>query len=340
MGEPLCFGKVKSFQPDKKHGYVVCDSVFNESGQDVYVFQDVLAEGGAGVGDTIGFFVHWSAKGQPQASKPVVRLAASDGAYALKGTFKPGKDGTFGFIECDTTKEISGRDVYVRQDIAGGFEAGQTVKFNVFLNPQQQPNADSLEACPAEWEPEPADLSEAKYADIKGGAKGKGKKGGDKGGWDGGKGGFSWGDMGWDGGKKGGGDKGWGKGGGKDKGGKGKGGGPASPPTGTGKICVGTLKSFNPANNFGFIECQEVKAEYGNDVFVHGRNFESFSATVGMALQFEVGVSQKGQPQALNLQAVDDGTAGGWAEAAIAEAAGAVGYGEPAAKKAKMDAWW
>jgi len=334
-GEPICFGTVKSFQPEKKHGYVFCEQVFNNSGQDVYVFQDVLEKGMAGPGDLIAFFVHWSAKGQPQVSNPLLRLSASEGGFALKGIFKPGKDGTFGFVQCDETKEICGRDVYVRQELvqAGSFEAGQTVKFNVFLNAQNQPNAEAIEACAEDWVPEPADLTVAGYADVKGGVKGKGKAGGDawgKGGDPWGKGGDPWGKGGWGGW---GGDK-----GGFGKGCKGKGGGGGGgPPTATGKICVGTVKSFNEASNFGFIECDEIKQEYGNDVFVHGRNFTHLQISVGQCLQFEVGVSSKGQPQALNVQPIDDASAAIMSEAAISEAAIAAGVGEPDVKRARTD---
>jgi len=307
QGETLEVGQIKSFQPEKKHGYIVCESIYNQCGQDVYIFQDVMAQSMAGPGDTVAFFIHWSGRGQPQASNPVVRLAAADGAYALKGTFKPGKEGTFGFVSSEEMKELSGRDVYVRAELAAqGFEFGQTVKFNVYLNPQGQPNVDSIEACDPSWVPEASDLSVPRYADVKGGAKGsaKGAKG--------------WGDDGW---------------GGCGKGGKSKGGG-GGPPTATGRICFGTVKSWNEANNYGFIECEEVKNEYGNDVFVHGRNFENLTLSVGMCLQFEVAVSAKGQPQALNVQPVDDASAAALSEADISAAAAAL---EPDAKRARTD---
>lgn len=69
----------------------------------------------------------------------------------------------------------------------------------------------------------------------------------------------------------------------------------------TGKMYAGIVKSFNENNNYGFIECEEVKAEYGNDVFVHGKSLEGKSLSIGQIVHFEVAVSAKGQPQALNI---------------------------------------
>mmetsp|Transcript_76923 Transcript_76923/g.213118 ORF Transcript_76923/g.213118 Transcript_76923/m.213118 type:complete len:330 (-) Transcript_76923:150-1139(-) len=163
-----------------------------------------------------------------------------------------------------------------------------------------------------------------------GGGKGFGDKGKGKG-WDAwGKGGADWwggGGGGWDdwGGMalavKGGGKSSFkgksAKGAGKAVGGKGsfgkgkeKGSGTgAGPPMPTGKQCTGVLRSFNVDNNYGFIDCEEVKAEYGCDCFVHGRAFKDFGAEVGTVVNFEVGVSAKGQPQALNVTAGDSSAA-------------------------------
>merc|ERR1719420_77848 len=79
-GEPLYFGKVKTFDAEKKRGYIVCEEIFNESGMDVYVFGNVLEPSGGAPGDTVAFFVHWSAAGQPQASMPMIRISSADSA--------------------------------------------------------------------------------------------------------------------------------------------------------------------------------------------------------------------------------------------------------------------
>merc|ERR1712039_257260 len=89
---------------------------------------------------------------------------------------------------------------------------------------------------------------------------------------------------------------------------------------------MGTLKSFNSNNNYGFIVCAEVMAEYGNDTFVHGKELKG--CNVGDTLVFEVGVSSKGQPQAMNVHKA----AGGVTVDSMTTAVPI----EPPAKKAKV----
>lgn len=288
-GERFYVGTVRLFNPEKKNGFIDCPDLRHQSGQDVYVFQDVLERGLAGPGDRVAFFVHWSSKGQPQASHPLLRLKTGEGseeAYALKGSFKPAPAGEFGFIECVETKDYFGRDVYVNKDVAAGLTDGQTVSFNAYLNRDGMPNAEDAVVCDEDWQPRATDLSEFKEVDTSKG-KGKGAKGADE---------LS--EQGIKGASKG-----------------PKGGGP--PPEPTGRMASGVIKSFNQANNYGFIECEELKTEYGSDVFVHGKEFTGFG--VGDKVRFEVGINSKGQPQGLQLE--------------LLEAASE----EPAAKRQKTD---
>ncbi|CAK0860711.1 unnamed protein product [Prorocentrum cordatum] len=363
-GEPVFSGQIKSFNVEKKHGYIVCETIGAQCGQDVYAFEDVLKRGFAGPGDTVAFFVHWSAKGQPQASSPLLRIGAAEGSWALKGTFKPPKDtsSAFGFIECAETKEFFGRDVYVNKDLAPTVTPGETVRFNAYLNRDGMPNAVTMEACDPTWEPEPSDLTNSVH--LEGFSKGSPKGGGGKWGKGGGKGkkGSGWEEfeigiqMGMQMAAKGkakgmsaaeaqaaaeaalgvallsgGGGKGWGGGYGKSKGkgkkgGGGGGGGGGAPPTPTGEAFTGTIKSFNEAYNYGFVDCPEVKEAYGNDVFLHGK--ELSGQGIGDTVYFELGVSAKGQPQAMNVQSVD---ANGNPVPAGEKA------GQPAAKKARLN---
>mmetsp|Transcript_10562 Transcript_10562/g.23681 ORF Transcript_10562/g.23681 Transcript_10562/m.23681 type:complete len:460 (+) Transcript_10562:78-1457(+) len=310
-GEPVYFGEVKSFTLEKKSGMIICPGIAQQAGQDVYVFQQVLEDAGGQPGDTVAFFVHWSARGQPQASSPMIRIGCGRNGNALKGVFKYGQDQSkgFGFIECAETKAFFGRDVYVNKDLAATVAPGQVVCFNAYLNREGMPNAETMDACDPSWEPVAADLSFSREVETKGISKGAGCKGKGK-------------DFGW----WGGGDMmGMGMGMGKGKGFKGcgkdmmggcKGGGicagtGAGAPTPTGKTYNGQLKSFNQQSNYGFIECPEVKNEFGNDCFVHGRALENVSGwQLGCTLFFEVGVSAAGKPQAINVQLVDAGGPG------------------------------
>eukprot|EP00933_Yihiella_yeosuensis_P058274 TRINITY_DN5864_c0_g4_i1.p1 TRINITY_DN5864_c0_g4~~TRINITY_DN5864_c0_g4_i1.p1 ORF type:complete len:525 (-),score=145.75 TRINITY_DN5864_c0_g4_i1:226-1800(-) len=288
-GEKVYSGVVRLYNPDKKHGYVDSPDVQWQWKQDVYAFEEVLVKGNAGPGDRVAFFLHWSAKGQPQASHPLLRInVAAEGQFAQKGTFKASQS-DFGFIKCDETKEYFGRDVYVNKELAAGLEEGQTVCFNAYLNRDGMPNAESCEPCEETWEPPAAELSEYKEVETGKGGKGKGK----------------------------------GEDGAGDSGGKG---GKGGAPELTGKVVSGTIKSFNSQNNYGFIECEEVKSEYGRDTFVHGKEFSGAGLNVGDTVQFEVAINAKGQPQAMNIEMI--------------ESAADAGGGEPPAKRQKADEDW
>eukprot|EP00931_Biecheleriopsis_adriatica_P076019 TRINITY_DN49774_c0_g1_i1.p1 TRINITY_DN49774_c0_g1~~TRINITY_DN49774_c0_g1_i1.p1 ORF type:complete len:764 (-),score=179.91 TRINITY_DN49774_c0_g1_i1:46-2271(-) len=273
-GEQVFYGTVKSFDPEWKNGVIECRAL----GQDIYVYETTLQSCGAGPGDAVAFFLHISNKGKPQAGMPMIRLKSGfEGNHPLKGHFKMG--GSSGFIQCPEVKDFFGRDVYCNADLSSTLEVGQMVAFSVYLNPQGMPNADSAAPCDELYEGLPGDLSVKSAVETPASSKGF--------------------------------DKGFGKGKmddfsfmapkGKGKGDKGKGSG---PPEGSGRVAYGFVKSFNDKNNYGFIECEELKAEYGCDTFMHGKEFTSKGLTVGEQVQFEVGFNPKGQPQALNVSSM------------------------------------
>eukprot|EP00929_Paragymnodinium_shiwhaense_P081546 TRINITY_DN426_c0_g2_i1.p1 TRINITY_DN426_c0_g2~~TRINITY_DN426_c0_g2_i1.p1 ORF type:complete len:386 (+),score=126.04 TRINITY_DN426_c0_g2_i1:95-1252(+) len=314
-GEKVYYGKLRSYNAERSSGFIFCQDVFGEHGSEVYAFKQVLENANAGVGDELAFFLHWSAKGQPQASAPVLRLSSSaENNLVLKGTFKKGK-ADYGFIQCQETMDYFGRDVYVGAQLAANIESGQLCAFNVMLNRDGMPNACLICPCDDSYGPVAGDLSVS--SEMEGFDKGKGKGGmGDMmgmmmsmmgmGGGGGGKG------KGGGYGKASGGDEedpmmsmlmgmmGGGSPYGKSKG-KGKGGGTGTgkKPTGTGQYMTGTVKSWSPMNNYGFIECAEVKAMYGTDVFCGGDALSMFNS--GTPVTFELGMNEKGQPQAMNV---------------------------------------
>lgn len=283
-GEQVYWGLVKSYNPARRSGFIYCPDVKASCGQDVYVFENVLQSGVAGPGDVVAFFIHVSSKGLLQASHPMLRLRCFvDGAYALSGVFKRGSLG-YGFIESDVVKAFFGRDVYVHKDLACSVAPGQRVSFNVVLNAQGMPNASDMAECGPDWSPMPPDLSQqvdlapeevwAARAQVKVRAHGFGAEGQNM---------------------------------------------PGSElslsrqfpagsarPVPTGMMTSGFIKSFNDSNNYGFIDCEEVKALYGCDTFMHGREFVGHY--VGETVQFEVGLSPKGQPQAINVRSFTDGS--------------------------------
>jgi len=287
-GEKVYHGTLRYFNAEKNHGFIQCQEIMNEHGSEVYSFKNMLEEAQAGVGDEIAFFLHWSGKGQPQCSSPVIRLASAvENNLVLKGTFKnKNAEKGFGFIECWECSEFFGRDVYVPANLAEGLEPGTLVAFNATLNREGMPNARMVCACEEGYAPQPGDLSVTSEL-----PKGKGKGGMDpammammsqmgmppemmmmmmKG---------------------------------KGKGGKGKGpygGGPKQVPKGTGQFIQGTVKSFK--DSYGFIASDEVKAQYGGDVFVGGKDLANF--TVGQSVLFQLALTDDGKPHGMDITAL------------------------------------
>jgi len=62
---------------------------------------------------------------------------------------------------------------------------------------------------------------------------------------------------------------------------------------------TGTIKTFNEANGYGFIDCGEVKAAFNNDVFLHYRQLGGFN--VGDEVTFTIMVNKERKPQAFDL---------------------------------------
>jgi len=62
----------------------------------------------------------------------------------------------------------------------------------------------------------------------------------------------------------------------------------------------GVVKSFNANSGFGFIDCPELHAVFGNDVFLHNKQLGGFGP--GDAVSFAVCLSKDNKPQAYDLQ--------------------------------------
>jgi len=63
---------------------------------------------------------------------------------------------------------------------------------------------------------------------------------------------------------------------------------------------TGTIKSFNEATGFGFIECPEAFRQFRRDVFLHKQQLGRFSKGVSVTFKLEL---KDGKPQAQDLQA-------------------------------------
>jgi len=214
---------------------------------------------------------------RPEAAPSVVTFAVPDLTYpparALTERRSNGwvkaynEEKGFGFITCPELHVAFGNDVFLHvSQVPPGLFVGMPVNFAVVLD----------------------DKGRLVAHDLQPGGKGKGKDGGK--GWKGGmmKGGKGdWGKGDWGKGD-------WGKGKGKGKKGKSKDG------ESIGDEFVGTIKSFNAEKGFGFIECTDLKAVYGNDVFLMSAQMGEFA--VGSMVQFSAYLNQHGKPQAKDLK--------------------------------------
>jgi len=70
---------------------------------------------------------------------------------------------------------------------------------------------------------------------------------------------------------------------------------------------TGVIKSFNLQTGFGFIECMALKENgFANDVYLHHTQKKNFD--VGSHVAFTAYLNRKGQPQSMDLMAVDTST--------------------------------
>jgi len=67
----------------------------------------------------------------------------------------------------------------------------------------------------------------------------------------------------------------------------------------------GVIKSFNPAAGFGFIQCEDLYAVFGNDVFLHSKQLGGFGP--GAVVSFAVCLNKDNKPQAYDLMSVGGG---------------------------------
>lgn len=67
------------------------------------------------------------------------------------------------------------------------------------------------------------------------------------------------------------------------------------------KTFVGRVKKFEANAGYGFIACDETRALFGADIFLHRNQAIEAGAEAGSMVTFAVEVSGKGQPQARNV---------------------------------------
>merc|ERR1719171_2578902 len=64
-GEKLCKGRVRCYQAEKKFGFISCKEVYEAFTQEVFAYENFLAQASAGPGDYVLFSPRLNDKGQP-----------------------------------------------------------------------------------------------------------------------------------------------------------------------------------------------------------------------------------------------------------------------------------
>eukprot|EP00930_Biecheleria_cincta_P014625 TRINITY_DN12508_c0_g1_i1.p1 TRINITY_DN12508_c0_g1~~TRINITY_DN12508_c0_g1_i1.p1 ORF type:complete len:682 (+),score=134.72 TRINITY_DN12508_c0_g1_i1:75-2048(+) len=164
IGTPVYVGMVLNFKAEKNCGTICSKTARQDYNVDVYVFRTVLERASAGIGDTVCFVVHRSTKGQPQASSPLIRLAARTG-FALVGIFhaeeEDNTDDAGGGILCAEVQRLFVDRVKVSRAMALDLPSGCTVAFNASMNSAGVLEAKNIMEVDADFVPERGSLSQA-----------------------------------------------------------------------------------------------------------------------------------------------------------------------------------
>jgi len=145
-------GTIVKYDDTKGFGFIHCEELRQQLGQDVFVHEQQL--NGCGCNDRV-FFQLFTHKGRQQACNLMLQTGqqavgsrdsgadADEDSSVFRGTIrKKGKDT---FINCPEARGVYGQDVFVLPSKVGGFESGDPVEFTVSVNnPKGQPQAQML----------------------------------------------------------------------------------------------------------------------------------------------------------------------------------------------------
>eukprot|EP00746_Dinoflagellata_sp_MGD_P009073 gnl/MRDRNA2_/MRDRNA2_118310_c0_seq1.p2 gnl/MRDRNA2_/MRDRNA2_118310_c0~~gnl/MRDRNA2_/MRDRNA2_118310_c0_seq1.p2 ORF type:complete len:261 (-),score=57.04 gnl/MRDRNA2_/MRDRNA2_118310_c0_seq1:36-818(-) len=217
----------------------------------------------------------WQAKGMQHQGKGGGKAKGKGGAASHRpavymGTVKSFNHKTFyGFIQCDDLMDTYGSDVFCMGDEIGHMDFGQVVTFELKINDKGKPQA--MNVVPVATGKSSLPAKTQQFSPVQQNVVGKSK----------------------------------GKSNVVAKG-KGKSKTPANegePLEGLGEYYTGIVKSFNHQTNFGFIDCEETHEVYGCDVFCRGKEIGHLD--FGTTVTFELALSSKGQPQAMNVEVAE-----------------------------------
>jgi len=317
-------GSIKSWNPTKGWGHIDCTQTFNTYGKDVFLLRSQL-QGASSVskGDQVTFGIVDNGRGPEAANVHLVGGAGQAGyGSGYVGSVKSWNPSSgWGHIICEATHRIHGKDVFfMRSKILNGtsIEKGMTVQFDVVdgLKGVEATNVRAMQpikaAAPKAWSTPPPMPQVSKptrsgcfYGSVKSYSAEKG-----------------WGHIdcpqtramyGKDmffmrsalngstvstgdqvqfsvtGGKKG-------------------------PEATNVKVMSagqgtynGTIKLYSADKGYGFIVCDQTRALYDKDIFVHQKELAGAVPNPGDAIQFSVAISETGRPEATEVRLTGNG---------------------------------
>jgi len=145
-GDDYYMGCIKHVDVTKGHSMVECPDTGHE--KDVFVHKGSVDPSLLQIGDHVAFPLHWSARGDPQASAPFWKLV---GVYKETdvhfgewfGRLKDPLPNGSSFVEGDELKVQYGREAYIHQSVIDqcALFPGELIAFRVHVNQQGFPQA-------------------------------------------------------------------------------------------------------------------------------------------------------------------------------------------------------
>lgn len=283
---------MRSFNPVKGWGFVECDQTKLIYSQDVFLLKQELPAGfSVSAGDHLTFKVKQGQKGI-QATE--VKVVTPPEKATFVGELKSWNDDKgYGFISCEASHQLHGKDVFVlRTELQQPVVMqGTRMQFKVRVGERgpvayevqvlgAAPGGGSWEAPSTAWQGQkPQQQQSWMPGPIIGSCKGPW---GMQAAWGGQAPAAQWGAAG--------GGQAWGAAGG------------VKAPNES-EVFFGTIKAVNAEKGWGHIICEATHKLYGKDMFVMKTGLESVSPSPGLLVAFNVAQSPKG-PHATNLRAL------------------------------------
>lgn len=163
-GSQVFYGVVKSFNEEKGWGHIACDATRQMFGKDMFVMRSAVRGARLAVGDEVQFTVQQGRGGPEAAAVSILSHSGSvnqnehegygrhekqesAGQYFLGSLKMFDAEKGWGFIECDETRQLYGKDIFAHKREFMGSRSpdnGDRVRFVVEAGRDGRPEARSV----------------------------------------------------------------------------------------------------------------------------------------------------------------------------------------------------